>query len=115
MRVLVFGKVKIPALSLQTPQGQGRGTRPKGWATRLRKHIDRQFDFRYSVLPFVFGNLIRQGRLSEKELHGLAEDKLRFLRWQRQLRTSSYFSQIKLSLNGRIEAGRVPSSTATIT
>ena len=32
--IFVFGKAKIPALSLQTAQGQGRATRPKGWATR---------------------------------------------------------------------------------
>jgi len=55
------------------------------YLTQRRKHIDRQFDFRYSVLPLVFGNLIREGRLSEKELHGLAEDKLRFLRWHASL------------------------------
>jgi hypothetical protein len=30
------------------------------------------YDYRYSVLPLVFGNLIREGRLSEEELHGLA-------------------------------------------
>jgi len=55
------------------------------YLTQRRKQIDRQFDFRYSVLPLVFGNLIREGRLSEKELHGLAEDKLRFIRWHASL------------------------------
>jgi hypothetical protein len=52
------------------------------YLTQRRKHIDRLFDFRYSVLPLVFGNLIRQGRLSQKELHGLGEDKLVFIHWQ---------------------------------
>jgi len=39
-----------------------------------------QFDFRYSVLPVVFGNLIREGRLTEEELLGLAEEKLSYIR-----------------------------------
>ena len=32
------------------------------------------------MLILVFGNLVRQGRLSEEELHGLAEDKLAHIR-----------------------------------
>jgi Photoprotection regulator fluorescence recovery protein len=50
------------------------------WLTQRRKDIDRQFDYRYSVLPIVFGNLIRQGQLSEQDLHGLAEQKLALIR-----------------------------------
>jgi hypothetical protein len=45
-----------------------------------RKQIDQTFDYRYSVLPLVFGNLIREGRLREEELHGLGEDKLACIR-----------------------------------
>lgn len=41
-----------------------------------RKEINQTYDYRYSVLPLVFGKLIREGRLDEKELHGLGEDKL---------------------------------------
>jgi hypothetical protein len=33
-----------------------------------RTDADRRFDYRYSVLIFVFGNLIRRGRLREEEL-----------------------------------------------
>ena len=58
--------------------------------TQRRKHIDRQFDFRYSVLPMVFGNLIRQGRLSEQDLHGLAQDKLTLIRWQATLPSTGF-------------------------
>jgi hypothetical protein len=52
----------------------------EGYLTRSRKEIERMYDYRYSVLPLVFGNLIREGRLSEEELHGLADDKLAHIR-----------------------------------
>jgi len=47
--------------------------------TQRRKEIDRQYDYRYSVLPEVFGNLIRKGRLREEDLRGLGDDKLHFI------------------------------------
>ncbi len=50
------------------------------YLTERRKEIDRRYDYRYSVLPIVFGNLISEGRLSERELNGLGEDKLKFIR-----------------------------------
>lgn len=50
------------------------------YLTECRTQIDRQSDYRYSVLILVFGNLIRQGRLSEQELQGLSEDKLDAIR-----------------------------------
>lgn len=52
----------------------------EGYLTEWRTRIDRQYEYRYSVLPFVFGNLIRKGRLSEHELQGLSEDKLECIR-----------------------------------
>jgi hypothetical protein len=58
------------------------------WLTQRRKHIDRQFDFRYSVLPVVFANLLREGRLTVDELHGLGADKLRFIRWHTSLESA---------------------------
>jgi hypothetical protein len=50
------------------------------YLTERRTQIDRQFDYRCSVLIFVFGDLIRQARLSEQELQGLSEDKLASIR-----------------------------------
>ena len=50
------------------------------YLTESRKRIDRPYDYRYSVLTDVFGRLIREGRLSEKELQGLGEDKLESIR-----------------------------------
>ena len=45
-----------------------------------RKEIDSRFDYRYSVLPFVFASLIGTGRLKEEELHGLSEEKFAQIR-----------------------------------
>jgi hypothetical protein len=55
------------------------------YLTQRRKDIDRLYDYRYSVLPVVFGNLIRDGRLTAQDLHGLAEDKLGLIHWQAAL------------------------------
>ena len=50
------------------------------YLAQRRTDIDRQFDYRYSVLVLVFENLIRQKKLNEKELKGLGEDKLGSIR-----------------------------------
>jgi hypothetical protein len=52
----------------------------EGYLTQARKEIDRKYDYRYSVLPLVFGKLIREGRLKEEELRGLGNDKLEAIR-----------------------------------
>lgn len=44
--------------------------------TTRRKQIDRQFDYRYSVLIEVFGQLLHEGKLTEEDLRKLGEDKL---------------------------------------
>jgi hypothetical protein len=50
------------------------------WLTQRRQEIDAKYDFRYSVLPLVFANLLRDGRISEDDLRGLGEDKLEVTR-----------------------------------
>ena len=50
------------------------------YLTQSRTKIDRTYDYRYSVLTQVFGRLIREGRLSEKEIRGLERDKLESIR-----------------------------------
>jgi hypothetical protein len=52
----------------------------EGYLTQSRKEIDRKYDYRYSVLPLVFGKLIREGRLKEEELRGLGDNKLEAIR-----------------------------------
>ena len=52
----------------------------EAWLGDQRRRIDHDFDYRYSVLPHVFANLLRDGRLTEDDLHGLAPDKLDVIR-----------------------------------
>lgn len=52
----------------------------ESYLTSRRAQIDKQFDYRYSVLIIVFGKLLRQGRLTECDLEGLKEDKLDAIR-----------------------------------
>jgi hypothetical protein len=42
---------------------------------RRREH-DRVFDYRYSVLIYVFAGLVRESLLSEEELEGIGEEKV---------------------------------------
>ena len=50
------------------------------WLSERRRDIDETFDFRYSVLPFVFAGLVRKGRLTGEDLHGLHLEKLEAIR-----------------------------------
>jgi hypothetical protein len=50
------------------------------YLTQRRKEIDRKYEFKYSQLTQVFGRLLHEQRISEKELHGLWEDKLKLIR-----------------------------------
>ncbi|MEK6323320.1 MAG: hypothetical protein AABN33_16895 [Acidobacteriota bacterium] len=49
--------------------------------TRERRAIDEKYDYRYSVLIFVFTRLIRDGWLTEAEIAGLSEDRLAKIRF----------------------------------
>ena len=44
------------------------------WLGERRREIDRTFDFRYSILPLIFATLLRDRRLTEDDLHGLARE-----------------------------------------
>ena len=50
------------------------------YLTERRKEIDRKYDYRYSQLTFVLGRLLHEGRVSDEELRGLRDDKLRSIR-----------------------------------
>ena len=45
-----------------------------------REAVDRRYDYRYSVLPLVFGHLLRDGWLNEEDLAGLRSDKLELVK-----------------------------------
>lgn len=51
------------------------------WSTeeflsRSRQGLDKKYDYRYSQLEFVFGRLLREGRISVEDLSGLSEEKM---------------------------------------
>jgi hypothetical protein len=50
------------------------------YLSRRRKEIDHTYNYRYSHLTQVFGRLLYETRLSEQELRGFSEDKLRTIR-----------------------------------
>lgn len=49
------------------------------WLDSRRREIDTMYDYRYSQLIYVFGNLLSKGVLTREQLHGLSEDKLQFI------------------------------------
>jgi hypothetical protein len=50
-----------------------------------RRDIDQKYDYRYSQLIFIFGCLVREGRVQEAQLAGLSDKKLDQIR-----RTASF-------------------------
>ncbi len=52
----------------------------EAYLTRTRKKVDSKYDYRYSVLPLVFANLLQEGLLKAGELESLGEDKLAYIR-----------------------------------
>ena len=52
----------------------------ESWLARRRKVIDEKYDYRYSVLAIVFGRLLRERRVKESDLQGLAPEKLELIR-----------------------------------
>jgi hypothetical protein len=52
----------------------------KDYLTEQRQSINAKYDYRYSQLTFVFGRLLREKRIEDKDLEGLAEEKLRAIR-----------------------------------
>ncbi len=45
-----------------------------------RRELNDKYDYRYSQLIWVFGRLIREGRIREEHLAGLSEEKLSHIR-----------------------------------
>ena len=59
------------------------------YLTQRRKEIDRKYQFRASHLTQVLGELLHEKRISERELRGLHEDKLKSVRSFAKLLTES--------------------------
>ena len=72
----VIGKAKRMANEVQQPSDLWD---LEHYLTERRKEIDRKYDYRYSQLTQVFGRLLHERRLSQEELRGLREDKLKLI------------------------------------
>jgi Photoprotection regulator fluorescence recovery protein len=77
----VIQKVKNMALDIKTPADLWK---MEDYLTRTRKAIDEKYDYRYSQLPLVFAQLVREGRISYEDLDGLAENKLGYVRFMQE-------------------------------
>jgi hypothetical protein len=49
--------------------------------TDERKKIDDKYDYRYSVLIFVFARFLKEGRLQESDLDGIEDDKIEKIKY----------------------------------
>ena len=51
----------------------------EGYLAQRRREIDGKYDYRYSQLLFVFGRLVREGRVKIEQLEGFSEEKLFYI------------------------------------
>lgn len=49
--------------------------------TERRRQTDEKYDYRYSVLLFVFARLLKEGWIMETDLQELADDKIEAIRY----------------------------------
>jgi hypothetical protein len=54
------------------------------YLSKRRNEIDEKYDYRYSVLIFVFVKLLSEGYTEEKDLEGLSEDKINAIKLLKQ-------------------------------
>lgn len=68
----VMAEFKSKAAAAATPEAMWA---VENYLAQKRREIDGKYDYRYSQLLFVFGGLVREGRVREEQLSGLSEDK----------------------------------------
>lgn len=73
---------ELDAVMCETKSRAAKMTKPselwelERWLGKRGREIDELFDYRYSVLPIVFAALLRDGRITEDDLHGLSPEKI---------------------------------------
>ena len=50
------------------------------YLSKSGRDIDAKYDYRYSMLEFLFARLLREGRIELSELEGLSSDRLDYIR-----------------------------------
>ena len=68
----VMAEFKAKAAAAATPDEMWA---VEAYLAAQRREIDGKYDYRYSQLLFVFGRLVRQGRLTLEQVQGLSGDK----------------------------------------
>jgi hypothetical protein len=51
------------------------------YLSKRKNEIDKKYDYRYSVLLYVFVRLLRDGFIDEKDLEGLSDEKLNAIKF----------------------------------
>jgi len=82
----IYQNVRKMAVGINDPSGLWRLSE---YLTKIREEIDEKYDYRYSVLPFVFARLICEGLITQEDLAGLSEEKLTEIRRIAEFRIES--------------------------
>ena len=69
----ILENVRIMMDEIEDPIGLWR---LHDYLTDKRQETDEKYDYRYSVLRFVFARLIYEGWMHQEDLEGISEDKL---------------------------------------
>ena len=72
----VMAEFKAKAAAVTSPQEMWA---IRDYLSRKGHEIEQKYDCRYSQLLFVFGRLVREGRLREEQLAELSDEKLSYI------------------------------------
>ena len=72
----VMAEFKSKSAAVRTPEEMWA---LEGYLAQQRREIQGKYDYRYSQLLFVFGRLVREGRVQIEKLQGFSEEKLSYI------------------------------------
>jgi hypothetical protein len=73
----LMAEFKARAAAVATPSDMWE---VEAYLREQRRKLADMFDYRYSRLPWVFAQFIREGHLDQARISGLSEDKLEIIR-----------------------------------
>ena len=72
----VMAEFKSKSAAVRTPEEMWA---LESYLAQQRREIQGKYDYRYSQLLFVFGRLVREGRVQIEQLQGFSEEKLYYI------------------------------------
>lgn len=69
----IMAKLKASAANAKGPDDMWE---IQAYLVHAQRDIESKYDYRYSQLELVFGRLLREKRIEEQDLNGLADEKL---------------------------------------